>query len=150
MLKIQFPNKSSNFFILICDIVINASNSSTNNNNSKINTFISKAKDMTFSNLSRTLNNDGKLIMDRRICKIITITISPPKIERNVFLTISATIPVREFVSLIHVFDASHGHHHTENLGTATAIEVMESVVRHGDLAFWLLTTKDNGAMWFE
>ena len=44
----------------------------------------------------------------------------------------------------------SHGHHHTENLSTAAAIEVMESVVRHGDFAFWLLTTKENGALWFE
>ena len=33
--------------------------------------------------------------------------------------------------------------HHTHNLGTPAAIEIMECVVRHGDFAFCTSTTKE-------
>ena len=72
------------------------------------------------------------------------------EIYNQQFLTIPATVPVREFISLVQVFDASHGHHHTENLSTAAAIEVMESVVRHVDFAFCLSTTKESRVLRFE
>ena len=42
---------------------------------------------------------------------------------------------------------ANNSHPHTNDFGTAIDIEVIDSVVRHSDLIFCLLTTKENGGL---
>ena len=54
-------------------------------------------------------------------------------LSKNVLFTLSVFVPLVELEPLVHVFDGSSGEQHTEDLGTSAAIEVVQSVVRHGE-----------------
>ena len=46
----------------------------------------------------------------------------------------SCIYPFVEFEPLIHILDGSGSEHHTKDLGTSAAIEVVQGVVRHSEV----------------